>query len=347
MSTSRNAALAHLLHLAGHTPRSLAERIGVDEKTVQRWLAGTTTPYARHRYAAARLLGVEPADLWPAETTGSCDSDLVTLYDSRLDIPDDVWATTIGAPGSVDILANDLTWLAESQPLLLAELACNALIGATITVALLDPEHVDTTSDVGALDAAARSRRSLHDLDPLLDIDRAIHSQVRVHGATPVTIYRFGRQMFVQPVLPGLSDSLAPVQHLERKTDAGPFDRYLAYLRHIWQQATPVPKHRRDAPSSGLQLIPPELAGEEGARADAFRARARVDIRRIVLNLSDESMSVLYDLGPELTQLLMPAVAARGRRRPPAPSRADLSTINRSTHGKHQAEPSGLAGDSV
>lgn len=63
------------------------------------------------------------------------------------------------------------------------------------------------------------------------------------------TIYRFGRQMLVQLTLPGVDDSLAPVHHLKRNNEAGPFDLSLAFVRRVWQHATPVPKHRRDTPA--------------------------------------------------------------------------------------------------
>ena len=42
----------------------VAEAAEVNPKTVQRWLSGRL-PYARHRWAVARLLGEDEAFLWP------------------------------------------------------------------------------------------------------------------------------------------------------------------------------------------------------------------------------------------------------------------------------------------
>lgn len=87
--TDNNAKLEHVLHLAGYTPGRLAEALEVDEKTVLRWLVGVTRPYRRHRYAAAQLLGVDPRELWPdpVQPDAPPANDLVTVYDSRLDVP--------------------------------------------------------------------------------------------------------------------------------------------------------------------------------------------------------------------------------------------------------------------
>lgn len=45
-------------------PAALAEAVGVDVKTVTRWLAGRI-PHQRARLAVADALGETEADLWP------------------------------------------------------------------------------------------------------------------------------------------------------------------------------------------------------------------------------------------------------------------------------------------
>lgn len=49
---------------SGIDAKQLADRVGVDVRTIERWLAGRT-PYRRNRAALARALGVTPHDLWP------------------------------------------------------------------------------------------------------------------------------------------------------------------------------------------------------------------------------------------------------------------------------------------
>src|SRR5690349_12436945 len=42
----------------------IAARLGVDPKTVERWIAGRL-PYPRYRRALANLLGVNEGEVWP------------------------------------------------------------------------------------------------------------------------------------------------------------------------------------------------------------------------------------------------------------------------------------------
>ncbi|MGC5017326.1 helix-turn-helix domain-containing protein [Micromonospora sp. DT47] len=60
-----NDALRVALSETGHTTESLAERVGVDPKTVGRWLSEGRIPHPRHRASAADVLGRDVADIWP------------------------------------------------------------------------------------------------------------------------------------------------------------------------------------------------------------------------------------------------------------------------------------------
>jgi transcriptional regulator with XRE-family HTH domain len=60
-----NENLKNALRSAGLTPDEFAQVIRVDPKSVQRWVAGTTVPYPRHRVAISRALGLSEHQLWP------------------------------------------------------------------------------------------------------------------------------------------------------------------------------------------------------------------------------------------------------------------------------------------
>ncbi|WP_431976995.1 helix-turn-helix domain-containing protein [Micromonospora haikouensis] len=60
-----NDALRLALRDSGHSIESLAARLGVDRKTVARWLNEDRIPHARHRLAAAEALGQPIRDIWP------------------------------------------------------------------------------------------------------------------------------------------------------------------------------------------------------------------------------------------------------------------------------------------
>lgn len=60
-----NRRLADAMASAGVTPAELAKRIGVEDKTVERWIATGRTPYPVHQFAVEKELGVELSQLWP------------------------------------------------------------------------------------------------------------------------------------------------------------------------------------------------------------------------------------------------------------------------------------------
>ncbi|MBQ1076477.1 helix-turn-helix transcriptional regulator [Micromonospora sp. C31] len=60
-----NDALRVALSDTGYTIESLAETVGVDPKTVGRWLTEDRIPHARHRLTAAEALRRDVSDIWP------------------------------------------------------------------------------------------------------------------------------------------------------------------------------------------------------------------------------------------------------------------------------------------
>ncbi|MEV6811635.1 helix-turn-helix transcriptional regulator [Micromonospora sp. NPDC051296] len=60
-----NDALRVALRDTGLTIESLADRVGVDPKTVSRWLLEDRIPHARHRLTAADALRKDVSDIWP------------------------------------------------------------------------------------------------------------------------------------------------------------------------------------------------------------------------------------------------------------------------------------------
>ncbi|MEV4843651.1 helix-turn-helix transcriptional regulator [Micromonospora matsumotoense] len=59
-----NDALRAAMVGTGHTIESLADRVGVDRKTVARWVNESRIPHPRHRKVAATVLGRPIGDIW-------------------------------------------------------------------------------------------------------------------------------------------------------------------------------------------------------------------------------------------------------------------------------------------
>src|ERR1700753_2578745 len=95
----------------------VAAPLGVDPKTVRRWLTGRI-PYPGSRAALANLLGVDEACLWP-EAGGplsgrSRPEELVAIYAHRWAIPRDVWTRFFeSAEYQIDFLDYSALFLTE------------------------------------------------------------------------------------------------------------------------------------------------------------------------------------------------------------------------------------------
>ena len=225
----------------------VAEAAEVNPKTVQRWLSGRL-PYARHRWAVARLLGEDEAYLWPdaekAVAPGEqSTSEVVAAYAHRADLPAEQWRELmLGARRQVDLLGYALLYLPEANPRMTETLRNKAAHGCTIRVALADPDspevaHRDAEEGLdGGL--PARIRTSLHYFGGLKDCPGA---EIRLHH-TPMynTVLRFDDELIVTPHLYGRPGYNSPLLRLRRLGAGGLFDNFARHFDDVWATATSV-----------------------------------------------------------------------------------------------------------
>jgi transcriptional regulator with XRE-family HTH domain len=65
-----NPALHDAILASGLELRQIARKIGVDPKSVQRWMTRGVVPHPRHRWKTCEILGREESDLWPDAVAG-------------------------------------------------------------------------------------------------------------------------------------------------------------------------------------------------------------------------------------------------------------------------------------
>src|ERR1700722_12810499 len=117
-----NERLRATLLERGLTPARLGEEIGVDHKTVERWVSGRM-PYRKHRYAVAARLAVDEAYLWPGalsrdQVAAASEGEVLAIYPHRSDVPRDAWQRLFsGAKQEIGVLVYSGLFLAEDAGL--------------------------------------------------------------------------------------------------------------------------------------------------------------------------------------------------------------------------------------
>jgi transcriptional regulator with XRE-family HTH domain len=243
-----NERLRVALHRAGLTHQRLGEQVGVDAKTVERWITSDRIPHARNRHAAARVLGEEDRWLWPAETTHLRDDlepELVQLHIQRAKLGATEWLDMFArARQSIDVLVYAGLFLPEQIPGAVDELARKARSGTAVRVLLGDPDSPAVRvrgieEGIGADAVALKIRNSLALLRRSLT--SVPNLSVRLHGSTLYSsIYRFDDEMVVNQHVLGLPAAQAPALHLRRRGPGGLFDTYGDAYDRVWRESKPA-----------------------------------------------------------------------------------------------------------
>ncbi|MBO2459498.1 XRE family transcriptional regulator [Actinomadura violacea] len=224
----------------------VARRVGVDPKTVHRWLAGRV-PYARHRGRVAALLGKDEADLWPQPAVPAVRTDppvveVLATYPHRWAVPRPVWQQLFqGARDEIGILAYAGLFLAEDMGIMRA-LAERARGGVRVRILLGDPDGAcvaERGSDEGVGESmAAKIRNALVHYRALGEVDGV---EIRLHDTVLYnSIYRADDDLLINPHAYGIAASHAPVLHLRCAEDGDMASTYLESFERVWAAASPV-----------------------------------------------------------------------------------------------------------
>jgi len=231
----------------GITPAELGDELGVDHKTVERWISGRL-PYRRHRYAVASRLGVDEAFLWPGalsreQVTAASDSEVLAIYAHRSDVPRDAWEQLFKtAEHDIGVLVYAGLFLAEDAAAQRI-LADRADAGARVRILLGDPDSpqvAERGASEGVDDAmAAKIRNALvlyRTLRATSGVEFRFHQTILYNS-----IYRSDDQLLVNTHVYGITAALAPVWHLRRLAGGQIAATYLESFERVWDTAVPLP----------------------------------------------------------------------------------------------------------
>lgn len=232
----------------GLTALALASDLGVDIKTVERWVNGRV-PYRRYRYAVSARLGVEEGYLWPDaltkdQVTAASASEVIAVYPHRSEVPRDTWRRLFeSAEEEIGVLVYAGLFLAEDAGLHRI-IRKKAKAGARVRFLIGDQDdsHVAERGEQEGLgDAMAAKIRNA--LVLYRDLRRADGIEFRLHRTVLYnSIYRADGQLMVNTHIYGVPAAQAPVWHL-RKIPAGELARhYIDSFERVWDNAIEIPE---------------------------------------------------------------------------------------------------------
>jgi transcriptional regulator with XRE-family HTH domain len=238
-----NDALRRALAEARLRETDVAAALGVDPKTVQRWLTGRV-PHPRHRWALADLVRLNERQLWPGENDfgePAC-REIKASYSHRSAVPRDAWRRLFaGAEKEIGILVYAALFLAEDVELVRL-LMDRARAGVAVRLLLGDPDS-SRVAERGAEEGigaavAARVQNALALFRPLLDaegVESRQHQTVLYNS-----IFRADDEMLINPQVHGIAAAYAPVLHLRRIEPGGMFTTYADSFERVWGEAAPL-----------------------------------------------------------------------------------------------------------
>ena len=241
-----NEPLRQALLRAGLREDDVAAQLGVDPKTVRRWLTGRV-PYPSSRVALADLVGADEADLWPEAggplTSRTRPEELAAVYPHRWAIPREVWKRFFeSAEHEISVLAYSALFLAEDAGIL-AIIADKARSGVRVRLALGEPDSACVAQrgqEEGIGDAMpAKVRNALTLYRAALKVENV---EIRLHNTVLYnSLYRADDQLFVNQHAYGLPAAHAPVYYLRKFEKGDMLPGYLSTFERVWNTAHPIP----------------------------------------------------------------------------------------------------------
>lgn len=243
-----NERLRAAITASGCDLAAVGERVGVDRKTVERWITTGRVPHQRHRLALAGLLGEDDAFLWPetahgARAESASQAEFVTLYPNRGSVGIDTWTSLLDtASEAIDLLAIAGSFLHDAIPDFGDRLTAAARRGVQVRLLFGDPDSdaVALRGDeegIGDL-LAARCRLTWNYLRPVLPEPGIL---ARRHRSTLyASMFRFDSTVLVNPHTYGAPASHSPVLHLRRIAGGRLFTHHLRGFERTWEAAQPV-----------------------------------------------------------------------------------------------------------
>jgi transcriptional regulator with XRE-family HTH domain len=240
---TRNQRLADAISASGRRLHDLADEVGVDPKTVERWVSSGRLPRETYRRRVAHALAVPEPVLWPqADGPAHGIAEFASVYATRHELsPATVGSMLDGATERIDVLAYAALWLWDTVPRFQERLIEKVRQGVGVRMCLGDPDSdaVRRRGEEEGIGAgmAGRCRICIEYARSLLELDP---DAVRTAGATLYSsIFRFDDDLLVNIHLFGNAATDSPVVHL-RVGRGSIAENVMRSFERVWNQARPL-----------------------------------------------------------------------------------------------------------
>lgn len=238
-----NETLCRALLQARLTQEDIAARLGVDPKTVRRWMEGRALPYLRHRWALAAILGVDEGDLWPQlRASHSRPEEVKAIYPHLDNVRSEVWLRLFGsAEREIGILDHDALFLTEDSAIL--DVLCDrAAAGVRVRICLTDPDASADRADLsGPESGETRVEGVLGAIAQYVPLRCNGKVEVRLHrGILYNSIYRADDRLLASQHVYGIPAGQCPALLLHRTGLGDMASAYLESFERIWADAWPL-----------------------------------------------------------------------------------------------------------
>ena len=241
-----NERLRAAIPAAGYDLARLAADLGVDPKTVERWISGRV-PHRSHRMAAAVKLGKSDGYLWPSTfddrtSQSATEAELIKLYPSRGAVPVELWLNLLtGAQDRIDVLVYAGSFLHDSIPGFVENVCLRAASGVQVRVLIGDHESAAVAlrgeEELIGESMAARCKLSQRYFEPA----RSHGVDLRIHGTTLYSsIFRFDDAALINTHLYGLPAAQSPMLHVTKLQGGRLFSQYADVIDRVYRQSIAI-----------------------------------------------------------------------------------------------------------
>ncbi|MDN5795877.1 MAG: XRE family transcriptional regulator [Intrasporangium sp.] len=249
-----NERLRSAITTSGLTAADLSEQVGVDPKTIERWILTDRIPHRTNRQAMAAALRRDEEFLWPTAVSESrvqsaSQAEFVALHPNRGSVPAGSWQSLLeGADESIDLLAYAASFLHDTIPDFDDILIEKASAGVRVRLLFGDPDGsaVRLRGEEGGIGDSLAGRCTLtwKYLQPCLGVPGI---EARQHDTTLYTsIFRFDEDLLANTHAYGAAANQSPILHLHRISGGRLFPHYMTSFDLVWNHANESLMHLVD-----------------------------------------------------------------------------------------------------